>query len=144
MTFVMFAVAGPFLMVVLLIVVSKIIGEAPPNQIPPAPFGLAVAQTLLFAYLFGGLQSLAVALVASFFQVRSRSALVPLLPVVVAGVVTGAAFAWLFSTVAVQPLGLNVVLGILGIHVGASLGCWLIANALLWSRYLGSPVDSTP
>jgi hypothetical protein len=144
MTFVIFAVAGPFLMDVLLVVVSKISGEVPLNQIPPAPFGSAVVQTLLLAYLFGGLQSLAVALVASFFQVRSRSALVPLLPVVVASVVAGAAFAWLFSTVAVQPLGLNVVLGILGIHVAASLGCWLIVNALLWARYLGSPVDSTP
>jgi hypothetical protein len=83
-------------------------------------------------YVFGGVQALLVGLVAGTCQMRSPARPVPLLPVLTAAAVTYGGFLLLDYYRASQLPEPEIVLLFLSIHLGAALGCWLIANLLLW------------
>ena len=85
-----------------------------------------------FSYLFGGVQAACVGLVAAIAQYHDRVRRVPLIPMLVASFVAGAAFLGIIALKSPQPPTFTAIAGFLALHCAAGIGCWLVANALLW------------
>jgi hypothetical protein len=87
---------------------------------------------MVSSYAFGGLQALFVAVVAAIAQSMSRAGLVPLLPILLASLLAGAAHA-VFGLVKseLQPRW-DVLSFFVGLHIAAGLLCWLVCNSVLW------------
>ena len=136
LTFFVFIVLGPAIGGVTFVVLSLIAGLVSDfgqhgwvfNR-PEAFLGVLVF-IQPFAYLLGGLQAFAVAGLAAIFHLRDPNGSVPLVPVLVGSVLCGSVFLGLMSRGGVPSIGASLLL--LLVHLGAGLGCWLIANALLW------------
>jgi hypothetical protein len=136
LTFLVFVVLGPAIGGVALVVLSWI--ASLPSDLGqlqwinrPKAFLHAVVFVQLFTYFLGGLQALVVGALASIFHLRDPGGPVPLAPVLVGSILCALVFlALLWRRGEALQIATSVVL--LLVHVGAGLGCWLIANALLW------------
>jgi hypothetical protein len=128
-----FAILGPPLGAAIVLILGALFAGQPLNWSAPAggwlqPAGLV----LMVAYMFGGIQALIVGIVMCAWYLRGKSKLLPVTPVLIATavVVLGVlAFAGMSS---VESLKSEFVPGAIAVHFGASLGCWAIANLLLW------------
>ncbi|HEY7092880.1 MAG TPA: hypothetical protein VH393_06860 [Ktedonobacterales bacterium] len=130
-TFLIFAVAGPPLgFLVLLFGGSLLSGSMRNLAIPDLHTLRALGVFSLFAYLLGGLQAALVGLVAALTQYRHSSERIPLLPVVLASLITGVAYVGLMAMKS-HKFAVVDAAAMLGVHVGAGLGGWLIASGLL-------------
>jgi hypothetical protein len=112
------------------------------SQIPWSPWHMMVAVTLYvvpFAYLFGGLQATLVGVVAAWYQRRHPQGAVPLVPILVASVLS---MPTMFVMTKVQR-SLSSLAIVLGLHLAAGFVCWAIANTALCSWRRGIlPADS--
>jgi hypothetical protein len=128
-----FAIFGPPLgAAVVLILGALVAGQSLNWSNPTGGWLQAAVLVLMVAYMFGGIQALIVGIAMCAWQLRGQSALLPLKPVLIvtAVVVIGAlALAGISSA---DSLTSEFVPGVIAVHFGASLGCWAIANLLLW------------
>jgi hypothetical protein len=128
-----FAILGPPLgAAVVLMIGALAAGALSGLSGPPSGLLQAAALVSMVAYMFGGIQALIMGIAMCAWQLRGQSALLPLKPVlivtavvvlgvlVVAGLSSGPSLEWEFVGFAIA------------VHFGASLGCWAVANLLLW------------
>jgi hypothetical protein len=136
--FLVFVILGPPIGSLILLVGAMIATLAAPGPWPfrggAGEFEAMVALFFVFSYLVGGLQALAVAFVALISHVLRWPALASFLAVAAAGFVAGVvALVAIGATAPTPTRGYGTLLFFLAIHVGAGIGCWLIAQALLWA-----------
>jgi hypothetical protein len=147
-----FLIAGPPLGAFLLLTAPFVAGLG--QRWPTFEFARGLSTlglASILAYVVGGLQAFFVGVVAGACQRRTRSQLVPLLPVLAAGLATGVLFlafvTWksmgpAASMIAASPSA-RTIATFLALHVGASAGCWLLANIMLW-RHRARPLRAEP
>jgi hypothetical protein len=132
LVFLIFLVIGPPLIGVLLFAFGFSLGSRELPWLDAASFRRMAGFIAVVSYIFGGLQALAVAFVAAAFQSRTPSQLVPLVPVVLASAFAGSVFTVVLAIKGGQLPAFGVIVLFFGLHLGAGIGCWLIANILLW------------
>ena len=128
-----FAILGPPLGAAAVLVIGALAaGVLSGLSGPPGGWLQPATLVLMVAYMFGGIQALIIGIAMCVWQLRGQSTLLALKPVLIvtAVVVLGVlALAGLSSTDALKP---DFVGFAIAVHFGASLGCWAIANLLLW------------
>ena len=133
LVFLIFLAAGPPLGFLVLCGTALIFGEGQ----PAAGYGAsAYLRTFGFfavaSYIFGGLQALFLAFVASIAQAASRDGMVPFRPVFFGSLFVTVAYAVFMmiktaGTPAWEGLSIFFVL-----HTGAAILCWLVCKTVLW------------
>ena len=125
-TFFIFVIFGPLFGLLTLIMPVALLSSSGGGHLNLNLFGFLG----FLSYLAGGLQAASVGLVAAIAQYRNRR--LSVVPVLLASFVTGVAFLALTALKSERPVTLDTTAGLLGIHCAAGLGCWLIAQLLLW------------
>jgi hypothetical protein len=88
--------------------------------------------TALFSYIFGGLQALFVAVVAAIFQIKVRTGVVPLWPVLASSLFAGVVAAMVVQGGNLGIFDIATLLMVFAFHAFCGILCGLICNALLW------------
>jgi len=132
--FLVFAVAGPPIGALIVLSAAVIAMSYGPEGLGPFKldeFGKVVALGAAIAYVLGGLQALFVAVVAAVAQALRWPGWGSFLAVVIAGLATGIGFvSWMVAGSNTPFLSIQSFI-FLGVHVGAAIGCWLIAEGIL-------------
>jgi hypothetical protein len=142
LVFLIFLAAGPPLGFLLIWATGMIFGQGR----PAAPYGLSVyLRTFGFfaiaSYIAGGVQALFQAFVASIAQTASRTGLVPFRPVFFGSLFITVAYAGFMMVKRAGPPAWEGLSIFLFLHVGSTILCWLVCNAVLWPfrrRLVGS------
>ena len=138
-TFLVFVLVGPVVGLVTLTAVVAFDRSSRLVELAANPDNF-IRLTMLYlsvSYLFGGIPAALVGLVAAVTQYRSRLQRAPLRAVLLASFVTALIFLAAFSIPPAswerEPTSLitELALVVLGLHLTAGIGCWLIANGLL-------------
>jgi hypothetical protein len=134
LVFLIFLIAGPPVGILLTwamaMSLAYILGDFPTRDLPLHLRSLGIF--VIASYALGGVQALFVACVAAVVQSMSRVGLVPVRPVLVACLLASLALPG-FTIVTSQSLPpWDMVLALVGLHIGSGILCWLICNALLW------------
>jgi hypothetical protein len=132
LVFLFFLIIGPPLVGFLMFAFGVSLGSRELPWLDAASFRRMAAFIVVVSYIFGGLQALTVAFVAAAFQSRTPSQLVPLVPVVLASAFAGSIFTVVLTIKGGQLPAFGVIGLFFALHLGAGIGCWLIANILLW------------
>jgi hypothetical protein len=132
LVFLIFLIIGPPLTGFAMLAFGSAIGGGEFPWLDAATSRRTAAFTLVISYIFGGWQALAVAFVAAAFQSRTRSQLVPLLPVVLTSAFAGVVFIVVLAIKGGQLPAFGLIVLFFCLHLGAGIVCWLIANILLW------------
>jgi hypothetical protein len=134
LVFLIFLVAGPPVGILFVwamtIVLGYILGASATLDLSAhlRTFGVfAVA-----SYMFGGAQALFVACVAAVVQSMSHAGLVPFRPVLAACLLASVAYPAFTIATNQSPPPWDMLLAMIGLHVGGGMLCWLICNAILW------------
>ena len=134
MVFAIFALMGPPIAALIFMGILPLIEGRPfgPESIDDLVRG--IGRLAAIAYVFGGLQMAATGLVAALWLFFRRGARVSFVPVLLAALVLAITavlvLAYPMSMPAPDP---GIVAIVIALHVGAAVGCWVIANALLWA-----------
>jgi hypothetical protein len=134
LVFVIFLIAGPpvaiLLMSAMMISLGYILGDLSPRDLPLHLRSLGVF--VVASCMMGGVQALFVAGVAAVVQSMSPMGLLPLRPVLVACLLASLPFpAFVIITDRTLPPW-DMLLALVGLHVGSGLLCWLICTTVLW------------
>jgi hypothetical protein len=132
LVFLIFLVIGPPLTGFAMLALASAIGGGEFPWLDAATVRRTAAFTVVVSYIFGGWQALAVAFVAAAFQSLTPSQLVPLLPVVLTSAFAGVVFIVVLAIKGGQLPAFGLIVLFFCLHLGAGIGCWLIANILLW------------
>jgi hypothetical protein len=133
LVFLIFLAAGPPLGFLLMWATAMILG---PGR-PAASYDLSVyLRTFGFfaiaSYIAGGVQALFLAFVASIAQASSRAGLVPFRPVFSGALFVTVAYAIFMMIKNAGPPAWEGLSIFLFLHVGSTILCWLVCNAMLW------------
>ena len=133
LVFLIFLAVGPPLGVLVMWGTALIFGQGQ----PAASYGLsAYLRTFGFfaiaSYIVGGVQALFLAFVASIAQAASRTGLVPFRPVFFGALFITVAYAGFMMVKRAGPPAWEGVSIFLVLHVGSTILCWLVCNAVLW------------
>ncbi|KRQ98823.1 hypothetical protein CQ10_25920 [Bradyrhizobium valentinum] len=133
LVFLIFLAAGPPFGFLVIWATAMIFG---PSQ-PVASYGpSAYLQTFGFfaiaSYIAGGVQALFLAFVASIAQAASRTGLVPFWPVFFGALFITVAYAVFMMVKRAGPPAWEGLSILLVLHVGSTILCWLVCNAVLW------------
>ena len=135
-----FAILGPPIGAAVVLMVGAVVAGALSGLSgPPANWLQAATLVSMVAYMFGGIQALVMGIAMCAWQLRGKSTLLPLKPVLImtAVIVLGVL---VFAALSSGPsLEWEFVGFAIAVHFGASLGCWAIANLLLWPMRHRSP-----
>ena len=134
LVFLIFLAAGPpvgiSLMWAMVMSLAYILGDFPTRDLPLHLRSLGVF--VVASYVFGGVQALFVACVAAVVQSMSRVGLVPVRPVLVACLLASVAYPTFVIVTDRSLPPWDMLLALVGLHVGSGLLCWTICNAVLW------------
>ena len=130
-TFLVFTIAGPAVGGAIVLVIALMAMARGPDgplfQGGMDEFQKAIPLFLQLAYLVGSLQAWFLAFVALLATILRWTDRVSFLAVVIAALIAGIAF-----VIVVDPRAYAVAFFIsVGVHVGASIVCWLLAKAIL-------------
>ena len=133
LVFLIFLAAGPPLGFLLLWATAIMFGQGQ----PAASYNLsAYLRTFGFfaiaSYIAGGVQALFLAFVASIAQAASRTGLVPFRPVFLGSLFITVAYAGFMMVKRAGPPAWEGLSIFLVLHVGSTILCWLVCNAVLW------------
>ncbi len=141
-TFLVFTILGPAIGGAITLVIALVAMARGPDgpffQGGMEEFQKAIPLFVKLSYLAGGLQAAFVAFVALLSTVLRWNGRVSFLSVVIASLIAGVVF-----VMVVDPRAYAVAFFIsAGVHVGAGIGCWLIAQAVL--RLFGKALMPKP
>jgi hypothetical protein len=133
LVFLIFLVVGPPTGLLLALATALILAHGE----PAASYDLSVYLRMfgVFAfvsYIAGGVQALFLAFVASIAQASSRNGLVPFRPVFFGALFITVAFAVFMMIKNAGPPAREVLSMFFVLHVGSTILCWLVCNAVLW------------
>jgi hypothetical protein len=133
LVFLIFLVAGPPLGLLIVWSTAMLLGHSQPDASYNLLAHLRVFGVFAIAsYMAGGIQALFLAFVASIAQAASRDGLVPFRPVLFGALFITAAYAVFMIIKASGPFAWEQWSIFLVLHVGSTILCWLVCNALLW------------
>ena len=133
LVFLIFLAAGPPLGFLLIWATALAFGVGQPAASYDLSAHLKVFSFFAVAsYLAGGVQALFLAIVASIAQAASRDGLVPFRAVFFGALFITAAYAVFMVIKDAGKLGWEGLSIFLVLHVGSTIMCWLVCNALLW------------
>jgi hypothetical protein len=128
-----FVILGPPLGATVLIGLMSVLTSNAAMPATPLDGWLRVAAFVaLMSYVFGGTQALIVGFAMCAWYLRGRSKLLPVTPVLIATAVVVIGVLPFFGVSSVEPLKSDLIAAAIAVHFGASLGCWVVANLLLW------------
>ena len=131
--FVIFLVAGPPIGLLLALATALILAHGEPAASNNLSVYLQMFGVFAFAsYIAGGVQALFLAFVASIAQASSRTALMPFRPVFFGALFITVAFAVFMMIKNAGPSAWEVLSIFFVLHVGSTILCWLVCNAVLW------------
>ena len=144
LVFLIFVIGGPPIGFAVLLLESPLLAllgitahpvASGPWQAPPL---WEVGLFLGASFVFGGAQAVLTGLVAALSFGFSDYTRVSLMAVLVTAVLAGVGFVLLLR----GPVPWGMAAGLIVVHVGAALGCWLLAAAAI--RLAGRPADPAP
>ena len=133
LVFFIFLVAGPPIAILLVSATTLILAQGE----PAASYNLSAYLRMFgfFAaasYIAGGVQALFLAFVASIAQAASRTGLVPFRPVFFGALFVTVAYAVFMMIKDAAPPAWEGLSIFFVLHVGSTILCWLVCNAVLW------------
>jgi hypothetical protein len=133
LVFLIFLVVGPPIGLVLVSATTLLLAHGE----PAASYNLsAYLRTFGFfaiaSYIAGGVQALFLAFVASIAQATSRTGLVPFRPVFFGALFVTVAYAVFMMIKNAAPPAWEGLSIFFILHVGSTILCWLVCNAVLW------------
>ena len=133
LVFLIFLVAGPPLGLLLVSATALILAHGE----PAASYSLSAYLRMfgffaIASYSAGGVQALFLAFVASIAQAVSRTGLVPFRPVFFGALFVTVAYAVFMMVKSAGPPAWERLSIFLVLHVGSTILCWLVCNAVLW------------
>ena len=133
LVFLIYLAAGPPLGFLLVWATGMIFG----HDQPAASYNLsaylrAFGFFAIASYIAGGVQALFLAFVASIAQAASRTGLVPFRPVFFGALFITVAYAVFMMVKSAGPPAWEGLSIFFILHVGSTVLCWLVCNAVLW------------
>jgi len=133
LVFFIFLVVGPPLGLLLASATALILAHGE----PAASYNLSAYLRMfgffaIASYIAGGVQALFLAFVASIAQAASRAGLVPFRPVFFGSLFITVAYAVFMMVKNAGPPAWEGLSIFFVLHVGSTILCWLVCNAVLW------------
>ncbi len=133
LVFLIFLVVGPPIALLLVLATALLLAHGE----PAASYDLSAYLRMfgffaIASYIAGGVQALFLAFVASIAQATSRAGLVPFRPVFFGALFITVAYAAFMVVKNVGPPAWESLSIFFVLHVGSSILCWLVCNAVLW------------
>jgi hypothetical protein len=133
LVFLIFLAAGPPLGFLLIWATALAFGVGQPAaSYDPSAYLKVFGFFAVASYIAGGVQALFLAFVASIAQAASRNGLVPFRAVFFGALFITVAYAIFMVIKDAGKLGWEGLSIFLVLHVGSTIMCWLVCNALLW------------
>ena len=133
LVFIVFLVVGPPIAILLVSATTLILAHGEPAaSYNPSAYLRTFGFFAIASYIAGGVQALFLAFVASIAQASSRTGLVPFRPVLFGALFITVAYAVFMMIKNAGPPAWEGLSIFLVLHVGSTILCWLLCNALLW------------
>jgi hypothetical protein len=133
LVFLIFLVVGPPIAILLVSATTLVFAHGE----PAASYNLSGYLRMfgffaIASYIAGGVQALFLAFVASIAQAASRTGLVPFRPVFLGALFITVAYAVFMTIKNAGPPAWEGLSIFFVLHVGSTILCWLVCNAVLW------------
>ena len=133
LVFFIFLIVGPPIAILLVSATTLILAHGE----PAASYNLSSYLRMfgffaIASYIAGGVQALFLAFVASIAQAASRTGLVPFRPVFFGALFITVAYAVFMMIKNAGPPAWEGLSIFFVLHVGSTILCWLVCNAVLW------------